>query len=885
MKKSILLFFVVLTQAVFSQDFDSVRIYINPGHGGHDSNDRHILDTDFWESEGNLSKGLHLRDILTSYNANIRMSRTTNTTADDKALSVISAEANEFNADYMHSIHSNAYNASSNYTLILYQGTDAVPTYANSKVMGGYLANEITKSNRTTAEYVRGDMSFYGSSTPYLGVFKGLNMPGTLSEGSFHDYVPESWRLRNEKYLDNEAWAIARAFISYYGVTPFSHGILAGLVRDQSKTVSYTVNGSLPNDKYKPINNIKVTLQPGNYVYNGDSYNNGYFMFDSLAPGQYTIYYEADEYMLDSATATVTANNIVFADKFLSYDTTKPPAVTDYLPTAEANTDYVKLYFAKAMNKSSVESAFSVEPGVTGSFTWNDAELSMTFTPTSFSGSATDYTIKLTTDAKSAWNVPLQDTLKFVYHPNVPVVTASVSAGDTISVVQPISFTFTENMMKEAAQGAFSIQPAVEGTLAWSGKSLSFTPKTVLQPATNYTVKISTEAKSLWNIPIASELSLTFTTSERGEYTLVSTYPANNQTDVPYIPQVRLKFDAPILSSSVSGKITFNDANAQSVALANAKIYSDDKNGYITFETKDKLTAGGYYTVHLYSGIKDQSGLPLLDTIEIKFKVTENAYSDLNILDDFETLGSWKDPEYSGSTTGTDSAATTFLLASDKKINGSRAARLDYTFVNDQGGVCRVYDDAKPLVKSGTNEVGAWIYGDLSGNLLEFWFYDENNTNVAVFIDTIDWAGWDYRKTAQIGDAGKSYKFHSLVLKQANGGEKTGAIYFDRLQTDSEIIGTEENDNNLPKAYKLSQNYPNPFNPSTVINFELPKASYVTLKVYDILGREVAILKNETMKAGKHNAVFNAAGLPSGIYIYRLETEDFVKASKMTLIK
>ncbi|HEX2982044.1 MAG TPA: N-acetylmuramoyl-L-alanine amidase, partial [Ignavibacteriales bacterium] len=236
MKKSILLILALLTQTVFSQDFNGVKIYINPGHGGHDDNDRHIIETEFWESEGNLTKGLFLRDILTSYNAQIQMSRTTNNTEDDKLLSAISAEANAFNADYMHSIHSNAHNELSNYTLILYQGTDATPTYANAKVMGEILSVQIKNANRTTATSNRGDMSFYGSSTPYLGVFKGLSMPGTLSEGSFHDYIIESWRLKNEKYLHNEAWAIARSFLDYYNLAPFSHGILAGLIRDKQKT-------------------------------------------------------------------------------------------------------------------------------------------------------------------------------------------------------------------------------------------------------------------------------------------------------------------------------------------------------------------------------------------------------------------------------------------------------------------------------------------------------------------------------------------------------------------------------------------------------------------------------------------------------------------------
>ena len=70
-------------------------------------------------------------------------------------------------------------------------------------------------------------------------------MPGTLSEGSFHDYVPESWRLRNKAYTKHEAWAIEKAFVSYFHLAQNSYGEIAGVVRDPSQNVAllfYTFN-------------------------------------------------------------------------------------------------------------------------------------------------------------------------------------------------------------------------------------------------------------------------------------------------------------------------------------------------------------------------------------------------------------------------------------------------------------------------------------------------------------------------------------------------------------------------------------------------------------------------------------------------------------------
>jgi subtilisin-like proprotein convertase family protein len=93
------------------------------------------------------------------------------------------------------------------------------------------------------------------------------------------------------------------------------------------------------------------------------------------------------------------------------------------------------------------------------------------------------------------------------------------------------------------------------------------------------------------------------------------------------------------------------------------------------------------------------------------------------------------------------------------------------------------------------------------------------------------------------------------------------------------------NEKNIPVTYELSQNYPNPFNPTTNINYQIPKSNLVTLKVYDVLGKEVATLVNENQKAGEYLAIFNGAGLPSGIYFYKLVAGDFTEIKKMILIK
>jgi hypothetical protein len=83
----------------------------------------------------------------------------------------------------------------------------------------------------------------------------------------------------------------------------------------------------------------------------------------------------------------------------------------------------------------------------------------------------------------------------------------------------------------------------------------------------------------------------------------------------------------------------------------------------------------------------------------------------------------------------------------------------------------------------------------------------------------------------------------------------------------------------------LEQNYPNPFNPATTISYTLPIAGNVTLKVFDITGKEVRMLDNGHKAAGKYSVTFNASDLASGMYIYRIQTSNFSEVRKMLLMK
>lgn len=91
--------------------------------------------------------------------------------------------------------------------------------------------------------------------------------------------------------------------------------------------------------------------------------------------------------------------------------------------------------------------------------------------------------------------------------------------------------------------------------------------------------------------------------------------------------------------------------------------------------------------------------------------------------------------------------------------------------------------------------------------------------------------------------------------------------------------------NGIPQNFELMQNFPNPFNPSTKIRYSIPEISFATIKVYDMLGNEVATLVDEEQAAGNYETDFNAAGLSSGMYFYTLKAGNFVETKKMLLLK
>lgn len=134
-----------------------------------------------------------------------------------------------------------------------------------------------------------------------------------------------------------------------------------------------------------------------------------------------------------------------------------------------------------------------------------------------------------------------------------------------------------------------------------------------------------------------------------------------------------------------------------------------------------------------------------------------------------------------------------------------------------------------------------------------------------------------YTDQPEVGSEGEDYTYYVTALSRNN-------VEGDFVKVEASLVSAEE-DLLVADQFELEQNYPNPFNPATEIHFSLPATEHVTLTVFDMLGREVTVLVNRELSSGTHSVTFDADGLSSGIYLYRLETAGQQLTRKMMLVK
>lgn len=552
----ILMCLFVALVSVCAQNLKDVVIYINPGHGGFNgANDRNIViypftqgdPNGFWESQSNLDKGLQLYDMLEKAGATVYISRTTNTEEDDLKLDVIVAEANAVGADFMLSIHSNA--GVTNYILQLYAGIDPgdtcsykTPTPFSDEgraICKVIAANQYLNEANTWAASptVRGDKTFartaMGWSNGY-GVLRGLAMPGCISEGSMHDYIPETYRLMNMDYKWLEAWHFYKSFCEYFEAGDIPTGNIVGTIHDsRNKNLATYVKIKGSKDELLPLHGAKVTVNPGNLQYTTDDLYNGVYVFKDLTPGTYEMITEAAGYVSDTADIVVGANKTSYYNVMLDMIRNTPPEVIAFSPDVSldepvACSSPVVFGFNWDVDEASAIEAFSIVPETEGTITFEDSQHRMIFTPTEPYDTSQVYTVTLSTALKHPANIHMEeDYVRQFLTKNrnrLEIIAYYPKAGDEgVHYTSPtFEFWFDEKIDPSTIRDAITVFDSQGNKLSKNARSVLnnklkepygsnlFQLTSDLKQGETYTVKLNKAVVDVTNIRIAEEMEYTF---------------------------------------------------------------------------------------------------------------------------------------------------------------------------------------------------------------------------------------------------------------------------------------------------------------------------------------------------------------------------------------
>ncbi|MDE3057243.1 MAG: phosphodiester glycosidase family protein [Bacteroidota bacterium] len=294
-----------------------------------------------------------------------------------------------------------------------------------------------------------------------------------------------------------------------------------------------------------------------------------------------------------------------------------------------------------------------------------------------------------------------------------------------------------------------------------------------------------------------------------------------------------------------------------------------------TFQGKSE---GSVYIIASYEGLKD--------SVMVTVKVNKGFL----VIDSLESLNAWNIGFLN-----VDTANTKVTVSDNVSSLGSESFRIDYKFTFTGSPDFVYFNRNIPL--SGVPD-SLWI--DLKADRL---------THIVYYVVT-DATGRQYTLSSAIAkDSTKLAPLQARVssyssamifpvtldqvgvllgggTRRYNDSTYTGTIYLDNLRVSYPARVTEVREiNSLPSSFTLFQNYPNPFNPATHLRFTIADVRFVTLKVYDVLGREVATLVNEQKSPGTYEVQFDGSRLSSGVYFYRLTAGNFVDTKKFVLMK
>ena len=555
-KLSFLLMAVAASLCVNATDLKDLKIYINPGHGGHDSDDRNVVVPPFtggdpegyWESNSNLSKGLSMRDLLEGFGVEVMMSRTTNTSEDDRDLEEIGVEATNFGADFFFSIHSNATGTATkmNKPLMLYREYTDNPKYPEAKEMAETLNYQLLENEVTSWSdeniWLAGDWSFYPQwGLSGLGVLRRLDIPGLLSEGSYHDYIPETYRLLNDDFCWLEAYHFTKAIMEHFQTSEkYSTGVVAGTVTDdhQERTDAIYNGIFFGHDNALPVCGATVALKNADggtvETYTTDDLFNGVYMFRAVQPGTYTLAISHPDYEPFEQQITVTANEVTYLNPVMARVRNTPPEVVGYSPVWSDGDEAVlcntpvEIEFNWDMDVESVERNFSITPAVEGDITWEDSYYKMIFRPKRAFETNTVYTVKIAKGVKHPAGLEMADDFTFSFKTgdyNVfEVLASNPEEGGVVHYETPtVEFRFAQKPNTLTIQNDIIVKDENGEQMSYVARSRKISKASDdfgyfqirlsddLEIGKTYTVEVNENVKDVNGMPLEAPYSYKFT--------------------------------------------------------------------------------------------------------------------------------------------------------------------------------------------------------------------------------------------------------------------------------------------------------------------------------------------------------------------------------------
>ncbi len=361
---------------------------------------------------------------------------------------------------------------------------------------------------------------------------------------------------------------------------------------------------------------------------------------------------------------------------------------------------------------------------------------------------------------------------------------------DSIDVATPIVINFNWDMWEEPTLKAFSISPAVEGTVALtnSQRTLVFTPKVGYEKATEYTVTLSTEAchaDTMFNNHLQEDFVLKFRTKNRGKLNVTQTYPVEGATDISLTPTIFLLTDAEIKSNTLTNKqLTLVDTTGAEVSISSRAVKKNtvpEPYGSVLFDVTLELKPNMPYTLTVDPTVTDINNVALTDPFVLHFTTGSGVQEELTseLLDELDSVCFVMNEEKSKGV-----KSKSIKTNNNRRTSGKASNSITYEFngvEDDEALMLKPLDLSHMFV--GVDQLELDVYGDLSHNVLYAEFMTEGDVKL-VPITTLDYSGWKHQIVSL--DAlpiGMEYNFTGLKIAKGNNLMSiNGEIYLDGLR-------------------------------------------------------------------------------------------------------